>query len=85
MLKLQELINAAVVESMKTGAPIPQYVQNLIDNQNVLQLQRQGEQIDMMENELQISDMEVMMQGGGEQEQSVEAPQEQEQQMEEQA
>ncbi len=62
MLKLQDLINGAVLESMKTGAPIPQYVQNLIDNQNVIQLQQQQAQIDAMENELQIADLDMTMQ-----------------------
>lgn len=63
MLKLQELINASIIEFQTNGTPIPSYVQNLMDNQHALQLQQQQEQIDMMENELQISDMQMMAQG----------------------
>lgn len=59
MMSLQELINAALIEQMKTGASIPPYVQNLIDNQNIVSLQKQYEQIEQMENQLAETDLKM--------------------------
>lgn len=81
MLKYQDLINLALIEQMKTGAPLHPYVQNLMDNQNSLQLIQQQSQIESMENELQIHDLEVTQLQAQQQQQSVEQPQGEQQEL----
>lgn len=59
MIKLQDLINNAIVASMQYGVPIPDYVQNLIDNQMQMQLAQQEFHIQAIEEQLQLKDLEM--------------------------
>lgn len=60
MLKIQSLINDAVMESMKTGKPIPTYVQNAIDKQLAGHIVEQEQQIQALEEGLMQSDLQMM-------------------------
>lgn len=62
MLKLQDLINNAIIASMQYGTPIPPYVQNLMDNQAQLQLAQMQFHIQQAEEELELTDLQVSQQ-----------------------
>jgi hypothetical protein len=58
----QQLINAALLENMKSGAVLPAYVQNLINEQMAAQINEQETQIEQIENALQLHDLQVTTQ-----------------------
>lgn len=60
MLKIQDLINNALIESMKEGTPLPAYVQIAIDKQLAAHVIEQEEQIQSLQEGLQGHDLEVM-------------------------
>lgn len=80
----QQLINAALLESMKSGATIPPYVQSLIDEQIQSQVNQQETEIEALTNALELHDLQITMQQqqAEEQQAAMEAQQQaQEQQM----
>lgn len=60
-LKIQDLINQAILMNMETGALIPPYVQAAIDKQLAAHLLDQQAQIESMENGLQEHDLQATM------------------------
>lgn len=60
ILKIQDLINQAIITSMTTGAPLPTYVQEAINQQLGAHVLQQETQIQAMEQGLQEHDLEVM-------------------------
>jgi hypothetical protein len=91
MLMMQQLINASILENQANGTPIPNYVQTLMNNQNIIDLQKQYQQIEELENQLaatdlqmqqlaqqgQVAQLQQQQQGGGQTQQGQGQPQQQ--------
>lgn len=60
ILKIQDLINMALIEQMQTGKPLPPYVQEAINQQLSAHILEQETRIKAMEEGLQQHDLEVM-------------------------
>lgn len=59
MAQLQDLINQSLLLAQQGKGDVPKYVQSLIDNQNIISLQKQYEQIEQLEQQLQENDLQM--------------------------